>query len=102
MRPVPRPTNALSALTRRGTALLLACGAFLIAEAILSHVRRVGWSGAYGWQRVAAILVAANPLTGHAVGRAIAIRRGAVWSDPADAASAPSGTQGASSSGDEQ
>jgi multisubunit Na+/H+ antiporter MnhG subunit len=51
---------------------------------------------------VAAILVAANPLTGHAVGRAIAIRRGAVWSDPADAASAPSGTQGGSSSGDEQ
>jgi multisubunit Na+/H+ antiporter MnhG subunit len=51
---------------------------------------------------VAAILVAANPLTGHAVGRAIAIRRGAVWSDPADAASAPSGAQGASSSGDEQ
>jgi multisubunit Na+/H+ antiporter MnhG subunit len=49
---------------------------------------------------VAAILIAANPLTGHAVARAIAIRRGALWSDPADAASAPSGD--AAPSGDEQ
>lgn len=51
---------------------------------------------------VAAILVAANPLTGHAVGRAIAIRRGEVWSDPADAAEAPSGSDSVSPSGDEQ
>ena len=48
---------------------------------------------------VAVILIAANPLTGHAVARAIAIRRGAVWSDPADAAAAPSGDAGPS--GDE-
>ena len=38
---------------------------------------------------VAAILIAANPLAGHAVARAIAIRRGAIWSDPADDAAAP-------------
>ena len=51
---------------------------------------------------VAAILIAANPLTGHAVGRAIAIRHGAVWSDPADAATAPSGSESAGSPGAEQ
>jgi len=50
---------------------------------------------------VAAILVAANPLTGHAVGRAIAIRRGAVWSDPADAAAAPAGQETSGRAGDE-
>jgi multisubunit Na+/H+ antiporter MnhG subunit len=33
---------------------------------------------------VAVILVAANPLAGHAVARAIAIRRGAMWPDPSD------------------
>jgi multicomponent Na+:H+ antiporter subunit G len=33
---------------------------------------------------VAVILIAANPLAGHAVGRAIAIRHGATWSDPQD------------------
>jgi multicomponent Na+:H+ antiporter subunit G len=33
---------------------------------------------------VAVILIAANPLAGHAVARAIAIRRGATWSDPQD------------------
>ena len=38
---------------------------------------------------VAAILIVANPLAGHAVARAIAIRRGALWSDPADEAAAP-------------
>jgi multicomponent Na+:H+ antiporter subunit G len=38
---------------------------------------------------VAAILIVANPLAGHAVARAIAIRRGALWSDSADEAAAP-------------
>jgi multisubunit Na+/H+ antiporter MnhG subunit len=38
---------------------------------------------------VAAILIVANPLAGHAVARAIAIRRGVIWSDTADEASAP-------------
>jgi multisubunit Na+/H+ antiporter MnhG subunit len=38
---------------------------------------------------VAAILIIANPLAGHAVARAIAIRRGEVWSDSADEAAAP-------------
>ena len=33
---------------------------------------------------VAVILIAANPLAGHAVGRAIAIRHGATWSDRQD------------------
>ena len=33
---------------------------------------------------VAVILIAANPLVGHAVARAIAIRRGATWMDPQD------------------
>ena len=51
---------------------------------------------------VAVILIVANPLTGHAVGRAIAIRRGEVWSDSADAAAAPSGSESATPSGDEQ
>jgi multisubunit Na+/H+ antiporter MnhG subunit len=39
---------------------------------------------------VAVILIAANPLAGHAVGRAIAIRRGVTWSDRADESAAPS------------
>jgi hypothetical protein len=30
------------------------------------------------------ILIGVNPLASHAVGRAIAIRRGATWSDPQD------------------
>ena len=33
---------------------------------------------------VAVILIGVNPLAGHAVARAIAIRRGATWSDPQD------------------
>ena len=33
---------------------------------------------------VAVILIAANPLVGHAVARAIAIRRGVSWTDPQD------------------
>ena len=33
---------------------------------------------------VAVILIAVNPLVGHAVARAIAIRRGATWTDPQD------------------
>jgi multisubunit Na+/H+ antiporter MnhG subunit len=42
---------------------------------------------------VAVILIAANPLAGHAVGRAIAIRHGATWSDQADESAAPSGDE---------
>jgi multicomponent Na+:H+ antiporter subunit G len=42
---------------------------------------------------VAVILIAANPLAGHAVGRAIAIRRGATWSDRADESTDPSGEE---------
>ena len=42
---------------------------------------------------VAVILIAANPLAGHAVGRAIAIRRGATWTDQADESAAPSGDE---------
>ena len=42
---------------------------------------------------VAVILIAANPLAGHAVARAIAIRRGAIWSDTADEAAAPGDDQ---------
>ena len=33
---------------------------------------------------VAVILIAVNPLVGHAVARAIAIRRGVTWTDPQD------------------
>ena len=41
---------------------------------------------------VAVILIAANPLAGHAVARAIAIRRGATWTDSQDeAAGSPGG-----------
>ena len=43
---------------------------------------------------VAVILIAANPLAGHAVGRAIAIRRGVTWSDPQDESVGPAGEEG--------
>ena len=50
-----------------------------------SVVVRVGFSAsglaAIG---VAVILITANPLVGHAVARAIAIRRGATWTNPQD------------------
>ena len=50
-----------------------------------SVVVRVGFSAsglaAIG---VAVILIVANPLVGHAVARAIAIRRGATWTGPQD------------------
>ncbi len=59
---LPTSPKALHALGRRGAALLAACGGFLIFEAILSHVRRVAWSGDYGWQRVAAIAVGAGAI----------------------------------------
>ena len=39
---------------------------------------------------VAVILIAANPLVGHAVARAIAIRRGVTWTDPQDESAGPS------------
>jgi monovalent cation/proton antiporter MnhG/PhaG subunit len=43
---------------------------------------------------VAVILIAANPLAGHAVARAIAIRRGATWDGPRDeAAGSPGGEE---------
>ena len=56
-----------------------------------SVVVRVGFSAsglaAIG---VAMILITANPLVGHAVARAIAIRRGATWTGPQDeSASSP-------------
>lgn len=54
-----RPAKALDTLDQRGAALLIAGGAILIVEAILSHVRRIGWSGDYGWQRITAIVVGA-------------------------------------------
>jgi multisubunit Na+/H+ antiporter MnhG subunit len=37
----------------------------------------------------AVILIAANPLVGHAVARAIAIRRGVTWSHPQDESAGP-------------
>ena len=43
---------------------------------------------------VAVILIAANPLVGHAVGRAVAIRRGATWSDPQDESTGSPGEGG--------
>jgi multisubunit Na+/H+ antiporter MnhG subunit len=42
---------------------------------------------------VAVILIAANPLVGHAVARAIAIRHGVAWPDPQDEAAAPRGEE---------
>ena len=42
---------------------------------------------------VAAILTAANPLVGHAVARAVAIRRGVTWSDPQDEATGAPGEE---------
>ena len=42
---------------------------------------------------VAVILIAANPLAGHAVARAIAIRRGATWTDPQDEAACSPGEE---------
>jgi multicomponent Na+:H+ antiporter subunit G len=40
---------------------------------------------------VAVILIGVNPLAGHAVARAIAIRRGTTWSDPQDEATGSPG-----------
>jgi Multisubunit Na+/H+ antiporter, MnhG subunit len=42
---------------------------------------------------VAVILIGVNPLAGHAVARAIAIRRGATWSDPQDEATGSAGEE---------
>jgi multisubunit Na+/H+ antiporter MnhG subunit len=42
---------------------------------------------------VAVILIAANPLVGHAVARAIAIRRGVIWTDPQDESSGSPGEE---------
>jgi multisubunit Na+/H+ antiporter MnhG subunit len=42
---------------------------------------------------VAVILITVNPLAGHAVARAIAVRRGVIWSDPSDESAAPSGDE---------
>jgi len=42
---------------------------------------------------VAVILIGVNPLAGHAVARAIAIRRGATWSDPQDEATGSPGEE---------
>jgi hypothetical protein len=39
------------------------------------------------------ILITANPLAGHAVARAIAIRRGATWSDRQDEATGSGGEE---------
>ncbi len=42
---------------------------------------------------VAVILIGASPLAGHAVARAIAIRRGAIWADPQDEATGSPGEE---------
>ena len=42
---------------------------------------------------VAVILIGASPLAGHAVARAIAIRRGATWSAPADGSAGSPGEE---------
>ena len=42
---------------------------------------------------VAVILIGVNPLAGHAVARAVAIRRGATWSDPQDEATSSAGEE---------
>ncbi|HEY2283576.1 MAG TPA: hypothetical protein VGH60_08520 [Solirubrobacteraceae bacterium] len=41
---------------------LIVFGALLIAEAIVSHVYRIAWSGDYGWQRVLAITLGASAI----------------------------------------
>lgn len=42
---------------------------------------------------VAVILIGASPLAGHAVARAIAVRRGATWPDPQDEATGAPGEE---------
>ena len=42
---------------------------------------------------VAVILIGVNPLAGHAVARAIAIRRGATWSAPSDGSAGSPGEE---------
>jgi multisubunit Na+/H+ antiporter MnhG subunit len=42
---------------------------------------------------VAVILISVNPLAGHAVARAIVIRRGATWSDRQDEATGSPGEE---------
>jgi hypothetical protein len=46
---------------------LLVVGAFLISEAVLSHVRRVGWGGDYRWQRTLAIALGAGAMIAGAI-----------------------------------
>jgi multisubunit Na+/H+ antiporter MnhG subunit len=58
-------------------------------------VVRVGFSASgLAALGVAVILIAANPLAGHAVGRAIAIRHGATWSDRQDESTGAPGNDG--------
>jgi hypothetical protein len=54
-------------LGRRGAVAWVVFGALLMVEAILSHARRVGWSGDYGWQRVLAIALGAGAILAGAV-----------------------------------
>jgi hypothetical protein len=49
--PVSLLAKIWNAIGRRGIAALILAGAALIAEAIMSHVRDLGWSGHYGWER---------------------------------------------------
>jgi hypothetical protein len=46
---------------------LVVAGAFLTSEAVLSHVRRIGWSGSYGWKRTLAIALGAGAIIGGAI-----------------------------------
>jgi hypothetical protein len=48
----------------------------------------------YGEPGLASLAVVLDPLVGHAVGRAIAIRRGATWSDPQDESTGSPGEEG--------
>jgi hypothetical protein len=46
----------------RSSVALIVLGVLVIAEAIVSHVYRIAWSGDYGWQRILAITLGAGAI----------------------------------------
>jgi hypothetical protein len=55
------------AIGRRSAVALVVAGAFLTSEAVLSHVRQIGWSGNYSWQRTLAIALGAGAMIAGAI-----------------------------------
>jgi len=65
---VARAVRTWRYLGWRSAVGLIVAGALVIAEAILSHIYRVGWTGEYGWHRVGAIVIGALAIVIGAIG----------------------------------